>query len=75
MTTRKRIPSDYKGVRWVPALSKWRAKIKVHRVNYVLGYYETAAEASAIYQNAKKALNHDYEAFRSFALAHDPGED
>ena len=44
--------SGYKGVIYFRRTGRWRANIYVNDVNHYLGYFATAEEANAAYQNA-----------------------
>lgn len=46
--------SGYLGVDWKPERKKWRAQIRLNRAKKLLGYFDTAEEASAAYQLAKQ---------------------
>lgn len=52
--------SGYRGVSWHRALQKWTARINFRGKTYNLGYYDSAEEASAAYQRAKKDLHEKY---------------
>lgn len=51
--TRKDNWSGYPGVSWYAKNSQWRARIEVNKKSVWLGYFPTAALASAAYQAAK----------------------
>jgi hypothetical protein len=44
----------YLGVDWKPERKKWRAQIRMNQKKQLLGYFDTAEEASAAYQLAKQ---------------------
>jgi hypothetical protein len=44
--------SGYKGVTYFKRTGRWRAQIWAGNVNRYIGYFDTAEEASAAYQNA-----------------------
>lgn len=44
--------SGVKGVGWVKAKKKWRARIKVQQRRHSLGYFDTKEEAAAAYARA-----------------------
>ena len=48
--------SGYKGVNWDKRRQKWRARIKLHRKEIHLGYFETKEEAV----NTRKAAEDKY---------------
>ncbi len=45
------------GVDWVPPKKKWRAQIRMDGKKKCIGYFSSAEEAGAAYQNAKKERN------------------
>jgi hypothetical protein len=51
-----KIESDYKGVFWSKARSKWASIIVVNGKNNYLGFYNTELEASESYNNFIKTL-------------------
>lgn len=59
--------SQYKGVYWMAANGKWRAKIGVDRKSLHLGLYDTEQEAALAYDRA--ALMHFGEFARTNSLA------
>ncbi len=48
--------SGFRGVSWDSARGKWFAHIRVNNKTKPLGRYNTAAEASAVYERTAKAL-------------------
>lgn len=51
-----RRPSRFRGVRYCHKQQKWRAKIKINKINYILGYFDVEADAGQAYQKAKWEL-------------------
>lgn len=52
--------SGYRGVSWHRTMQKWTARINFRGKTYNLGYYDSAEEASAAYQRAKKEMHEKY---------------
>lgn len=51
----RRVPPDYCGVRYNEKRKKWRAKIKVNGINYVIGFFDQEVDAAGAYQEVKQA--------------------
>ena len=49
--------SKYTGIYWYKAKRKWRAKIKINKIDVHLGYFDNELTASQAYQNALKIHN------------------
>ncbi len=52
--------SGFKGVDWFKKLHKWRAKIKVNRVQRLIGYYDSKEAAAKAYDNQALELFGDF---------------
>jgi hypothetical protein len=52
--------SGFKGVGWHKKTSKWRAYIRVQRVQRHLGFFNTKEEAAEAYRQAAEKIHKEY---------------
>jgi len=59
-TKTKKNTSGYKGVYWIESKKKYRAEIKMNKIHYHLGYFESKQEAAKAYNEKAKELCSEY---------------
>jgi HNH endonuclease/AP2 domain-containing protein len=56
-TAAKNNASGFKGVRWLPKIQKWQARISANKKEYHLGCFDSPEEASAAYDAAATEMH------------------